>query len=85
MNCEEIKDLITIGFYGKLTPLEISQLEAHLKECSRCEKIFNSMRESMDISHEEEKIDLPDKEESWQVISAKVLKKKKILRNFPPC
>ena len=76
MNCEDSKNLMTISVYGRLTPSEKAQLEAHLRECSRCVRINEKMGKLTYPINDKEDIFLPDKEKSWQIISAKVLKKK---------
>jgi len=76
MNCEESKNLIAVSVYGKLTPSEKAQLEAHLRECSRCASIFEKSGELSNLFNEKEDIQLPDKEKSWQIISGKVVKRK---------
>ncbi|UCC41240.1 MAG: zf-HC2 domain-containing protein [Candidatus Aminicenantes bacterium] len=76
MNCEESKNLITISVYGKLTPSEKEQLEKHLRECSSCARIFEKSEKLSNLFDEEEDIHLPDKEKSWQIVSAKAVKRK---------
>jgi anti-sigma factor RsiW len=76
MNCEESKNLITISVYGKLTPTEKAQLEAHLQECSKCASIFEKSEKLSSLVDEKEDIPLPDKEKSWQIISDKAVKRK---------
>ena len=76
MNCEESKNLMTVSVFGKLTPSEKTQLEAHLRECSRCARINEKVGKLSHPLNEKEDIPLPDKEKSWQIISAKVLKRK---------
>ncbi len=76
MNCEESKNLMTISAFGKLTPSEKAQLEAHLQECPRCARIFEKVGKLSHLFNEKQDIPLPDKEKSWQIISAKALKRK---------
>lgn len=76
MNCEESRNLITVSVYGKLTPSEKAQLEAHLRECSRCASIYERSGKLSNLFNEKEDIPLPDKEKSWQIISAKAVKRK---------
>ena len=76
MNCEESKNLITISVFGKLTPSEKDQLEAHLRECSRCARINEKMGKLTKPVNDKEDIPLPDKEKSWQIIWAKAVKRK---------
>ena len=76
MNCEESKNLMTISVYGKLTTSEKTQLEAHLRECSRCARINEKTGKLTHPVNDKEDIPLPDKEKSWQIIWAKVAKRK---------
>jgi len=76
MDCEESKNLITISIYGKLAQSEKTQLEEHLRECSRCAKIFEKTGKLSSLFNEQEDIPFPDKEKSWQIISAKAVRKK---------
>lgn len=76
MNCDEYKDLITISVFGELTSEELTQLKAHLRDCSKCAAIYERSGKLSDLSNQKDNIPFPDKEESWQIISAKALKKK---------
>jgi hypothetical protein len=77
MNCDEYKNLITISVFGELTQEELSQLKAHLRDCSRCAEIYERSEKLSDLSDQKEDIPIPDKEKSWQIISSKSLKKKR--------
>jgi hypothetical protein len=77
MNCDEYKNLITISVFGELTPEELTLLKAHLRDCSRCATIYERSEKLSDLSDQKENIPIPDKEKSWQIISAKALKKKR--------
>jgi predicted anti-sigma-YlaC factor YlaD len=76
MNCDEYKDLITISVFGELTSEELTQLKTHLRDCSKCSAIYESSGKLSDLSQHKENSPLPDKEKSWQIISAKALKRK---------
>lgn len=76
MNCDEYKDLITISVFGELTSEELTQLKAHLRDCSKCAAIYERSGKLSDLSNQKDNIPFPDKEESWQIISAKALKRK---------
>ncbi len=76
MRCEESKDLMTVGVYGKLTPSEKGRLEAHLRECSGCAGRYEKVKELNTLFHEKEDIPLPDMERSWGVIAADVLRRR---------
>ncbi len=85
MNCEESKNLITISVFGKLSASEKAQLETHIKECPVCANIFKKAAKLSESFNESEEIILPDKEKSWQIISAKALKRKgRWLESFVP-
>jgi hypothetical protein len=77
MNCEECKDLITISVYGELSAESLSQLKAHLRDCPGCATIYERSEKLSNLNNQKDNIPLPDKEKSWQIISAKVLKKKR--------
>ncbi len=76
MNCEESKNLMTISVYGTLTSSEKDRLEAHLRECRRCAGQYEKVRKLNSLFSEKEDIPLPDKEKSWRIISADVLKRR---------
>lgn len=76
MNCEESKNLITVCVYGKLTPSEKAQLETHLRDCPRCTSRYEKAVKMSQLINDQQDIPLPDKEKSWQIISAKALTKK---------
>jgi len=77
MNCEDYKNLITIGIFGELTKDELSRLKAHLRECPACAAVYEKSEKLSDLADQKDEIPLPDKEKSWQIISAKTLKKKR--------
>ena len=77
MNCEECKDLITISVYGELSAESLSQLKAHLRDCPGCATIYERSEKLSNLNNQKDNIPLPDKEKSWQIISAKALKKKR--------
>ncbi len=76
MNCEQSKNLITVSVYGKLTPSERTQLEEHLRECTECARIYGKSESLSSLFEDEEKISLPDKEKSWEIISSKAIHRK---------
>jgi hypothetical protein len=76
MNCDEYKNLITISVFGELTPEEKTCLEAHLRNCPGCTNLYERSGKLSDLSKQKDNIPLPDKEKSWQIISAKALKRK---------
>ena len=74
MNCEESKDLMTVGVYGKLTPSERGRLDAHLRECPGCAGRYEKVKTLSALFVEKEDIQLPDREKSWRIIAADVFK-----------
>jgi anti-sigma factor RsiW len=40
VNCKEVIDLIDAYLDGELDPVTNNNIEAHLRECSRCERAF---------------------------------------------
>jgi hypothetical protein len=76
MNCEESKNLMTVSVYGKLTPLEKAKLDEHLRECQKCARIYEKSAQLSPQFDKKEDIPLPDKEKSWQIISAKAFQRK---------
>lgn len=84
MNCEEIKNLITINVFGKLTDSEKARLEDHLQKCPKCAGLHEKSAQFSLPSEDEEDIPLPDKEKSWQVIRAESFQKRKSWKGFFP-
>jgi hypothetical protein len=84
MNCEKCKNLITVSVYGKLTPQEKSQMEEHLRVCSKCARIHEKSTQLSSLFEDEEKILLPDKEKSWEIISSKAVQRKSSWTIFFP-
>jgi hypothetical protein len=78
MNCDEYKNLITIGVFGELTKEELSRLKTHLRDCPACSALYEKSEKLSDLADQDDDIPLPDRERSWQIISAKALKKKRM-------
>jgi len=76
MNCDESKNLMTVSVFGKLTSSEKAQFEEHLRDCSACSRLFEKVGKMSHLAKEKEDIPLPNKEKSWQIISAKAVKRK---------
>jgi anti-sigma factor RsiW len=76
MNCEDSKNLMTVSVYGKLTSSEKDRLEAHLLECARCAGQYEKVKKVTNLFSEKEDVLLPDKEESWRVVSADVFRRR---------
>lgn len=68
--------------YGKMTQEEASELTAHLRECSSCARIHEKIEPLEPLFSDEQKIPLPDWEQSWKYIASRSLAKKKT-RFFP--
>ncbi|NIM58062.1 MAG: hypothetical protein GTO16_03835 [Candidatus Aminicenantes bacterium] len=84
MNCEESKNLMTVSVFGKLTHSEKTDLEEHLRECQKCARIYERTAHLSPQHNKKEDIPLPDKEKSWQIISAKIFQKKRDWKVFFP-
>jgi len=82
MNCEDAKNLMTIGVFGEPDPADRVALEEHLRQCSSCARIFEmsaARRESFDVPDD---IPMPDWEKSWEVISSRALDRSRGFRLF---
>ncbi len=84
MNCEEIKNLITISVFGKLTDSEKARLEDHLQKCPKCAGLHKKSAQISLCSEDEEDIPLPNKEKSWRVIRAESFQKRRTWQNLFP-
>ena len=84
MNCEDIKNLITIGVFGKLTDSEKSRLEEHLQKCPECAGLYEKSTQLRVRPEDEEDIPLPDKEKSWKVIQAESIPKRRSWQGLFP-
>lgn len=84
MNCEDTKNLITIGVFGKLTDSEKAQLEDHLQKCPECAGLHEKSAQLSSTFEDKEDIPLPDKEKSWQVIQTESLHKRKSWQGLFP-
>lgn len=84
MNCEESKNLMTVSVFGKLTFSEKAELEEHLRECQKCARIYERSAHLSPQFAKKEDIPLPDKEKSWQIISAKAFPRKRGWNVFFP-
>lgn len=84
MNCEESKNLMTVSVYGKLTLSEKAKLDEHLRECQKCARIYEKSAQLSPQFNKKENIRLPDKEKSWQIISARTFQRKGGWKAFFP-
>ena len=49
MECKYTRELIQASIDGEITEEEKTQLEAHLKECEACQKVFNLAKKSKNL------------------------------------
>jgi len=84
MNCNEFKDLVVVGIYGKLTEREKAEFDGHRSGCERCEALYKSTGEFSRIYDDKNDVPLPDWDESWNVISNEVFRKKRFSFSFAP-
>ncbi len=59
MKCCECKDKISLYIDGMLTPKENENIEAHLKVCEECSKIYKQTYELVNILNQSETVKLP--------------------------
>jgi hypothetical protein len=82
MNCHKAKDLIAIGIFGKLTPEQRRELDAHIKKCPECARLVEKSAPLLDRRQKKE-TPPPDLEKSWRIISAKTLERRRPLTIKP--
>jgi len=73
MNCDEAKDFMTVGVFGRLSPEQRKRLLEHVRDCPECRLRFERMTALMDRLSDSNDIPLPDPERSWAVIADRVL------------
>jgi hypothetical protein len=77
MDCRDALDLITAAVFGRLSPSQRQELEAHLAACAECSrryrKILPLMHLQPDVEHDE--IPDPDLERSWEIIAERSLRR----------
>ena len=83
MNCQNAQDLIVIGIYGRLTPFQKEELQAHLQTCTHCTLKYQQAAPLMDLRSEISHIPEPDLKRSWTVISDQVLGRRRFFTRFP--
>ena len=79
MNCDEAKNLMTVRFFGELSPAELAALEEHLRDCpdrARISEISEIRREAFDLPDGPP----PDWERSWEVIAGRALDRRRDTR-----
>lgn len=82
MNCDEAKDMMTVGVFGTLAPDEKTLLDEHLQECPSCARLFEKSKVSWASLEVPGNYPHPDWEKSWDVIAARTLDQPKTWRLF---
>ncbi len=83
MNCEDFKNSIITGIYGKLTASQKEDMENHVRKCPKCERLYQRTQGYYGVFEEKEAIPMPDWEKSWAVISEKTTRKRSRFTLFP--
>jgi hypothetical protein len=81
MSCQNTKNLIAIGIFGRLTPSQREELEAHIKACPECASRYEESAHLIGLRPESEVIPPPDLEQSWEVISSRTEGRRRFLGN----
>jgi len=82
MNCEEAKNMMTVGVFGTLSAEEKAILDEHLGNCPSCARIFEKEKASWPSFDVPDEGPHPDWERSWDVIAARALGRPKTWRLF---
>lgn len=82
MNCQDAKDMITVGVFGELAPDEKALLESHLRDCPSCARIFEGSKASRAMFEVPDRYPRPDWDRSWEIIAAGALGRTKTWRLF---
>jgi hypothetical protein len=82
MNCEEAKNMMTVGVFGTLAPEEKTLLDEHLRNCPSCARLFEKTKASWASFEVPDDCPHPDWEKSWDVIAARALGRSKTWRLF---
>jgi hypothetical protein len=69
MNCEEAKNLITIGVFGESDPVEAAALADHLGRCPACTRAFEQAAAFRSNAGVPDDLKMPDWDRSWDVIA----------------
>ena len=75
MNCENIKELMVVNIFGKLSLPEKKEMDNHIKNCSKCALISEKIKIHNTLPCDQ-KPPHPDWHKSWDVIAGKSFKKK---------
>lgn len=84
MNCEDAKNTLLLQAFGKLTPEQKAEWDAHLKDCPRCARMSRKLSSYHDMIHDQDDIPLPDWEKSWDIISCRAFDRARSNRNVLP-
>ena len=82
MNCEEAKNMMTVGVFGTLAAEEKANLDEHLRNCTSCARFFEKAKASWESFATPDAHPHPDWEKSWNVIAARALGRPKTWRLF---
>lgn len=82
MNCEEAKNMMTVGVFGTLAPEEKTLLDEHLRNCLSCARLFEKSKASRSSFEVPDDHPHPDWEKSWDIIAARALVRPKTWRLF---
>ena len=63
MTCRELVERVTDYFEGRLAPLAVEQLTAHLQHCDGCTEYIKQMRATIRVTAATQRLeDAPDRE-----------------------
>jgi len=82
MTCDEAKNMITIGVFGKPDPAEAAALAEHLRRCPSCARAFEQSAALRNAGDVPEDVPMPDWNRSWDVIAQKSFEGRKTFRIF---
>jgi hypothetical protein len=82
MNCDEAKNLITIGVFGDPDPGDGAALEDHLRRCPSCARAFEQSAAVRNAADVPDDLRMPDWNRSWDVIARRSLDRREKLRVF---
>jgi len=82
MNCEEAKNMMTVGVFGTLAAEDKANLDEHLRNCPACARLFEKSQASRASFEVPDDPPHPDWEKSWDTIAARVLGRPKTRRLF---
>lgn len=83
MNCEDFKNMLITGIYGRLNPGDQEAMEDHVRHCQSCEAAYREAKTYLGAFESNDPVPLPDWDKSWDVIAARALKPKRRFPLFP--